>query len=310
MAGITDTAYQKVLDELNCPLIFTEMISASSLLHKSAILGRYFTTGLSRPTAVQIFGHEPAVMAEVGCLLVSKGAQIIDINMGCPAKKIVKSGNGIALMRDPHLAAKIMETMRNAVSVPLGLKIRMGWDPENPSGIEYARIAEKSGFNYVTIHARYRSSYEPPAQWDFIKRLKDTISLPVIGNGDVFTGSNAKRMLDETGCDAVMLGRGIMGNPWLPGQCEDFLVNNISPVPVPLSERFRVVKLHCREMHALYGRKIAALAFRKHAAWYLKGLPNIATFRKELFSYTDPDQFVSFVDRYKEIHEKENSFLH
>lgn len=302
LAGVTDSPFQRILFELKTPVISTEMIAAANLVRcRKPPASQLSWQPDIHPIIAQLFGYDPDLMAEAAVVLESLGADAVDINMGCPAKKVARSGSGVALMRTPELANRIMIAVRKAVSIPVSVKLRMGWDAKHRNGREYAVMAETAGMDWITIHGRYRSSYEPPADWSGIREVRESVSIPIFGNGDVFTPQDAKRMISETGCHGVMLARGMLGNPWFPGQVTEFLQTGKEREPVPLKERITVCKRHLRLLVDHLGSKRACMAFRKHAAWYLKGLPGIVPHRKALFLFTVPEQYNDLMDHLLEI---------
>ncbi len=294
MAGVTDIAFQQILSDLETQVVSTEMIPARSLLCKPDLAARMINRNI-HPISVQLFGNDAEIMAQAAAFVQSFGADIIDLNMGCPAKKIVKSGKGVALMRTPEKAVRIIRAVRKAVTCPLSVKLRLGWDAASRNFIDIARSAADSGVDFVTLHARYRSNYSVPAEWKAIRELSRCLPVPVVGNGDVFSVADAERVLNETGCAAVMPGRGLLGNPWLPGLIQRKLSGNGSTHHVETGERLKILLKHLDLMCALHPPKITALAFRKHAAWYLKGYPHSAQLRKHIFTFTHPDQYREFL---------------
>ncbi len=296
LAGITDTAFLKILSELKTPLLFTEMIPAISLAKNPKTMIRLLNWSTEiHPICAQLFGSQAWAMAEAARILVDLGADMIDLNMGCPAKKIVRSGAGIALMKEPVLAGGIMRSVRLAVSCPVSVKIRLGIDPITPNALLFAQMAQDSGLEFVTIHGRYRTGYDIPADWHSIAEVRRNVSIPIIGNGDIFSTEDARRMMTETGCDGVMIGRGITGNPWLPG----IIARNLYETTegnhtIALQERIRVLLQHLRFLVEQNGPQRASLIFRKHSAWYLKGLPNSLQDRKRLFTFSRPEEYEAF----------------
>ncbi len=298
LAGVSDPPFQTILAELGAPLISTEMLAADGL----ARAGSRYLRNLSiapgiHPILVQLFGKNPLAMETAAKIIADRGVEMIDLNMGCPARKVCRTGSGVALMRNPQTARAIMQAVRRAVSGPvLSIKIRLGWDRHSQNASEFVRMAEEEGFDFVTVHGRYRSSYTEAADWAEIARIRVETRLPVVGNGDVFSCDDARRMIDQTGCDAVMLGRGILGNPWLPARIEAGLTGRLEQ-NVTVAERVRVINRHLDLLIDRYGERRAALIFRKHAAWYLKGTSGCAEMRREVFGYTTRDQYREFLGR-------------
>jgi tRNA-dihydrouridine synthase B len=301
LAGITDPPYQKILHRLSCPFIYSEMVSAHGLVRSPKTVHRMLdSTDMIHPIGTQIFGSDPRIMADAAMILESSGVDTIDINMGCPVKKVIKGGSGLALMRTPQVSREIMDAVRKAVRVPVSAKFRLGWDPSSRNVELFARMAEDAGYDFITVHARYRSTYEPPAIWEEIRTVKSNVSIPVIGNGDVMSPADAKRMIELTGCDAVMVGRGILGQPWLPSQIHQYLTDGILQEEISLDERVRIFLNHLDLLVDFYGHRIASLIFRKHAAWYLKGLPLNNHLRSQIFSITRPDDYRRLIEAYRD----------
>lgn len=284
MAGITDKPMREILKGMGAALVFTEMVSDKALTY-----GNHHTlellemAGEQPPLAVQIFGSEPAVMAEAALIAVSQGADLIDINMGCPAPKIVRNGEGSALLRDPDLAAAIVRAVAAAVDVPVTVKIRKGWDELSLNAVTIAQAAEAAGAQAVTVHGRTRDQYySGPADWAVIAEVKARVGIPVIGNGDLWTPRDAQRMMQETGCDGVMVARGMLGNPWLVERTVALLTTGIDPGPPDLTRRRAVMESHLARAVALKGELSAVHQMRKHLAWYIKGLRDAARIRTQI----------------------------
>ena len=284
MAGITDRAYRILAREAGCGLVCTEMISDQALLYgnpKTNIL--LDCTGESPPISMQIFGSNPEYMVRAAQITESRGASIIDINMGCPTPKIVKNGEGSALMKKPELAQQIISSVVQSVRVPVTVKMRKGWDESSPNAVEMALLAEKAGAAAVTVHGRTRSQfYSGKADWDIIKSVKQAVAIPVIGNGDIQGPSDAARMLDYTGCDAVMIGRASLGNPWIFSSTVHYLAcGEELPAPTP-RQKLSIALRHLELLVELKGEYIAIREMRKHAAWYTKGLREAARMREKI----------------------------
>lgn len=284
MAGISDKAYRVLVREAGCGLVFTEMVSDQALLYGNpktcAMLDLSGETG---PLCVQIFGSNPDYMAEAAVIAEGRGAHIIDINMGCPTPKIVRNGEGAALMRDPQRAAAIVRAVVGRVQVPVTVKMRKGWDESSVNAVELARVLEAAGVAGFTLHGRTRSQFfTGTADWDIIARLKEAVSVPVVGNGDIFRPEDAGLMLDRTGCDGVMIGRAALGNPWIFTRVAHYLQTGITLPETPACARLPVALRHLALMVENKGEKSAVREMRKHAAWYTKGLRDAAKARDQI----------------------------
>lgn len=284
MAGITDKAFRLIVSEFGCGLIFTEMISATALSYNSSVTKAMLDlSGECGPINVQIFGSNPEVMAAAARHAIAEGAAMIDINMGCPAPKVVKNNEGCALMRNLPLAREIIRAVVAASSVPVTVKMRKGWDETSINALELASLAEENGAAAVTVHGRTRGQfYSGRADWGIIRQIKAALHIPVIGNGDVRTPVDAWNMLDETGCDAVMIGRGALGNPWLFCRTAHFLeTGELLPEPTAGMK----IEMAVRHLHMVAGFKgeyRAVREMRKHIAWYIKGLRDAARVRDKI----------------------------
>lgn len=283
MAGITELPFRMLCRRMGAALTCTEMISVNSLLHGDA--GALPDADPSdRPAAVQLFGDDPELMAETASRIDGK-FDIIDLNMGCPAPKITRAGRGCALMRDPALAAEIARRTCRAAGRPVTAKIRAGWDDDSRNAVEVALRLQDAGVAAVTVHGRTRrQQYGGRADWDAVAQVKRALSVPVIGNGDVDGGEAAARMLRETGCDAVMVGRAARGNPWIFSQIGQYLKTGETPPGPTDRERFAVAMEHARTLAARQGEAPAALKMRKHMAWYLRGVRGAAACRQRLMA--------------------------
>lgn len=293
MAGVSDEVFREICLQFGAQLTYTEMVSAKALSYGNAKTRDLLSLAPSEEkVAVQIFGHEPETMAnEAYELEQAMGEHIfsIDINMGCPARKIAGKGDGAALMRDPLLAAAIVEAIASKVDVPVTVKMRRGFEMGHETAPELAYIVQESGAAAVAIHGRYAQQfYQGDACWDTIARVKERVSIPVVGNGDITSGKRARTMLDETGCDAFMIGRAAEGNPWIFADVRSFLESGESlPDPAP-QDRIRVALQHARMLADQFGDNIVKM--RKHAMWYLRGLYGAATARRAIndaVSYED-----------------------
>ncbi|MBR0120572.1 MAG: tRNA dihydrouridine synthase DusB [Clostridia bacterium] len=284
MAGVTDMAFREICVEYGAAYVVSEMVSSKGVsMHDRKSGALMLLSEKERPAAIQIFGSDPATMAEAAVKAKSFTCDVIDINMGCPAPKIVNSGNGSALMKNPELAQRITEECVKAVTLPVTVKMRSGWDFENINAVELAKRCEAAGASAVTVHGRTRAQmYAPPVNIEIIKKVKDSVKIPVIGNGDVDGALSAKAMFENTGCDLVMVGRGALGRPWVFAQINEyFKTGNILPEP-PLEERMRVMLAHIRRLCDYKGEYIGMREARKHAAWYIRDIRGAAAFRNEI----------------------------
>ena len=270
MAGVTDAAFRRLCYQQGAALTCTEMVSARALVYRDkkteALL---YCPPEDHPVAAQIFGHEPEIMAEAAPMaLALSGADILDINMGCPVGKVVKSGDGSALMRDPVLAGKIIEAVVNAVDVPVTVKFRKGWDGGNVNAVEFARVCEASGASAIAVHGRTRAQmYAGKADWDIIRDVKRAVSIPVFANGDVFSGADAAHILRYTGCDFAMVGRGCFGDPWLFARA-NAAVNGEPEPPLPkLADRMDAALEQIRFSAEQKGERLACLEARSQFTW-------------------------------------------
>ncbi len=296
MAGVTDLPFRVICKKYGAGLVYSEMISAKGLYYndkKTADLMRFDL--MEHPAAIQTFGSDPEIMAEVAPKLMETGAVLIDINMGCPAPKIVNNGDGSALMKNPHLAGQVMRAVVDAVSCPVTVKIRKGWDTD--TAVEFAKVLENNGAAAITVHGRTRMEfYSGKADWNVIKKVKESVSVPVIGNGDIFSAQDALDMMDFTGCDAVMVGRGAQGNPFLFRQIQELReFGKVETYPTE-KERLEQAVEHAKAIVKEKGENRGVKEARKHISWYLKGMRDSSVLKTQVFRLTRLDDVVKLLE--------------
>lgn len=283
MAGITDRAFRELCTEFGAGYTVSEMVSSKGISYKSKKSAELMVlSDGERPCGVQIFGDNPSVMAEAAEFAMQFKPDIIDINMGCPAPKICNNGSGAALMKNPALCGEIVSAVVKSVDVPVTVKIRKGWDEDSVNALEVAQICRKNGASALTVHGRTRKQYySPPVDYELIRQVNQNLDIPVIANGDVRSPADAKRILEFTGCDLVMVGRASLGNPWIFRDINAYL-NKGELLPLPeLDERLGVMTEHVERICRYKGEHMGILQSRKHIAYYLKGMKNAAAFRKK-----------------------------
>ncbi len=283
MAGVADRAFRETCVSFGAAYVVTEMVSSKALQFSDKKTRELMELSpCEHPAAIQIFGDEPETMAQAAKKSMAYAPDAIDINMGCPAPKIANNGSGSALMKNPELCGRIVEAVKAAVPVPVTVKIRKGWDKASVNAVEVAKICESAGADAITVHGRTRDQmYMPPADWGIVRAVKQAVQIPVIGNGDVVDAQSAAKMLEQTGCDLVMVGRGAMGNPWIFKQINAYLTDSCRILPPPsLSERMLVMLRHVNLICAYKGEAHGMCEARKHAGWYLHGLKGAAEFRR------------------------------
>lgn len=283
MAGITDGAFRKICKEQNAGLVYSEMVSAKGIYYDdNGTKDLLKVDEIERPIAIQIFGSDPKIMGE-SASEVSKIADIIDINMGCPAPKVVKNMDGSYLMKNPELIYEIVSEVCKNSKVPVTVKIRKGWDKDHVNAVEVAKLIEKAGASAITIHGRTRDEfYSGTADWDIIKEIKQAVSIPVIGNGDITSAQKAKEMFEYTKCDAIMIGRGALGNPWIFNDIINYLKDGSENAKPTIDEIKEMMIKHLDLLVEQKGEYTAIREMRKHVGWYIKGIPNAASIRNEI----------------------------
>jgi tRNA-dihydrouridine synthase B len=286
LSGISDLPFRLLAREQGCALVFTEMISAEGLSRRAKATQRLLrSAGEERPLGIQIFGPKPSVLADAAKAIGHWGGDLIDINMGCPVRKVVHGGSGAALMKEPLRVREILECVRRATPLPLTIKIRTGWDEQNKNFIEIARIAEACGVDAITIHGRARSQgYGVPANWAHIRELKSQVKIPVIGNGDLLTPQAVGEFFAQTGCDGAMIGRGAYGNPWIFVKTLQLLQGKVPEEPTP-EEKKQTILRHLTMMVELKGEAHGMREFRKHLIWYTRGHRGSVEFRTQIPSW-------------------------
>ena len=300
MAGVRDRPYRRLARIHGAALAVSEMISANpALRHSSESLRRIDHSGETGPISIQLLGADPLQMAEAAKFNVDRGANIIDINMGCPSKKVCNRRVGSALLRHEILVGQILDAVVSAVDVPVTLKIRTGWDPNQRNGVRIAKIAESAGVSALSVHGRTRQCrFHGPVEYQTIKQIKREVGIPVIANGDIDSPQKAKRVLDYTQADGIMIGRAAQGQPWLFGRITNYLNCGIDPGdPHPISKRDTLLT-HLNELYLLYGNIIGVRVARKHVSWYTSAIGNVQVFRRRFNLIDKPDEQIEFVRRH------------
>lgn len=298
MAGVGDYAMRKLCTEFGAGYVIGEMASAKGFTMKGNRTERLLkVTDAERPMAVQIFGDDPKIMAQAAYAALEFHPNIIDINMGCPAPKVAGNGGGSALMKNPVLAGEIVYEVSRAVSIPVTVKFRKGWDEDSINAVEFAKIMEANGAAAVTVHGRTRKQmYAPPVDWNIIREVKNAVAIPVIANGDVVDVESAKAIYEKTGADYILIGRGACGSPWIFSQINQFFGEGLAPVEPTLYERLAVMLSHMETLCEDKGERTAMREARKHCAWYMKGQHGAAAYRKRMGSLETMDDLIALVD--------------
>jgi len=304
MAGVTDLTYRTICKEMGAGLVYTEMISAKGLYYKDIKTEQLMKINeKNRPVSLQIFGSDPDIMSYVVENYVEqrKDIDIIDVNMGCPTPKIVKNGDGSALMKTPELAGQIINKIKRVTSKPVTAKIRAGWDSKSINATEFAKILEFNGADMIAVHGRTREQYYTgKADYNIIKDVKSNVDIPVVGNGDIYTPQDAVNMLEITNCDAVMVGRGILGNPWLIMNIARILHGDNDFYEPSTIIKIEMIKRHVSMLVKELDEKIAILEMRKFAAWYMKGMKNSSETRNSINKITEADELYHVLNKYLE----------
>ena len=302
MAGICNSAYRTIIKEMGCGLIEAEMVSDKAIAyHNEKTIDMLYMTDFERPISQQIFGSDVSSFVESAKYIYEHmKPDIIDINMGCPVPKVaLRAQAGSALLKDPDKVYEIVSAVVDSVPIPVTVKIRSGWDEKSINAVDIAKVIESAGASAITVHPRTRSQgYSGHSDWSLIKKVKDSVSIPVIGNGDIHSCYDAGKMIDETGCDAVMIGRSVLGNPWLIKETVDYLETGKEPEIVTTEEKINMMKKHLEYLLKMKPEKVAILEMRSHSAWYLKGVPNATKIRTKLVSITSSQEFYSLLNEF------------
>ncbi len=303
MAGVTDRPFRQICRELGAGHVVSEMVSSETRLwHTNKSRFRLDHTGEPGPVTVQIVGYDPEMMAEAARENVARGAQIIDINMGCPAKKVCNRLAGSALMQDEKLVAEILNAVVKSVDVPVTLKTRTGWNRSNRNGVTIAKIAENAGIQLLAIHGRTREDkYTGDAEFDTVAAIKQAVNIPVVANGDIDTPEKALDVLERTGCDGIMIGRGAHGRPWLFREIHHYLLTKEYLPPLDLSSRGHIILRHLSAVHTFYGEELGLRFARKHMSWYSDFLPEGKSLSRLFNTLTQTDEQLSLVTDYFSI---------
>jgi len=303
MAGICNSAYRRIIKEMGAGLIYAEMVSDKALVYENEKTeDMLYMTESERPISQQIFGSDKESFVEAAKIVYEKmKPDIIDINMGCPVPKVAVSAQaGAALLKNPDKIYEIVKGIKEAVPIPVTVKIRSGWDSKSINAVEVAKVCEKAGASAICVHPRTRSQrYEGFADWNIIKEVKEAVSIPVIGNGDIKSVYDAKRMLEETNCDAVMIGRGALGNPWLIRDIVKFLNEGEEPKPITKDEKIEMCIKHLDYLLEFKREKTAVLEMRSHIAWYLKGLEGSNDVKRKIFVSNTKEEVINILNVFK-----------
>lgn len=302
LAGITDSSFRRVCKRYGCSLVFSEMISAKGLYYNDKSTEKLLKIyDDEKPIAYQIFGSEPEIMAFAAEKLADRENCLIDINMGCPVPKVVKNGDGSALLKDPKLIESIVKAVVKASSKPVTVKIRTGWDEKSINAVEAAKVIEASGASAITVHGRTREQYySGKADWDMIKAVKDSVRIPVIGNGDIFSGEDAMKMMADTGCDGTMIARGALGNPWIFAECKALWQKGVKPSLPSLEDKINTIISQFEMAVTEKGEYAATREMRKHTGWYFKGMRYSAEIRRKVNEVNTRQEMLDLLSKYQE----------
>jgi nifR3 family TIM-barrel protein len=300
LAGITNLPFRLLAKEAGCALVCSEMISANGLVYKSVKTHELLNSQPEeKPLSVQIFGSDPSIMADAAAMVEASGADILDINLGCAVKKVLKTGSGAALMKEPQKVEAILQTVRKTVKIPLTIKMRTGWDTSGTQAHKTAKIAQACGVDAITMHPRTGTQgFGGKADWSLIAVIKNMVSIPVIGNGDIVMPEDALRMQTETGCDAVMIGRAAIGNPWIFPQVLALIIGNDISLP-DISERFEVMTKYLKSSVRYFGEERACRMMRSNLGWFVKGLRNCSRFRQSIKQIATEGEALMLIGEYK-----------
>lgn len=306
MAGICNNAYRRIIKDMGCGLMVAEMVSDKAIMYDSTkTKDMLYMTEDERPISQQIFGSDiDSFVIASKYIEENMHPDIIDINMGCPVPKVaLRAQAGSALLKDSNKVYEIVKAVVDSVSIPVTVKIRSGWDDKSINAVEIAKQIERAGASAIAVHPRTRAQgYSGHSNWNIIRQVKENVSIPVIGNGDITSCYDAKKMIDETSCDAIMIGRGVLGNPWLIKECVDYLEYGIEPKKITIKEKIDMIKRHLNNLLDTKPYKVALLEIRTHAAYYLKGLPQGKELKVAIFKTTSKEEIIELLDKYLEEH--------
>jgi tRNA-dihydrouridine synthase B len=309
LAGITNLPFRLLAKQAGCGLVCSEMVSASGLVKKARKTERFLDSSPEeKPLSVQIFGSDPILMAEAAKIVETSGADIVDINFGCAVKKVIKTGAGSALMQTPEKSEALLKAVRKSVRIPLTIKMRTGWDASGEQAFTLAKIAQDCGVDAIAVHPRTAGQgFAGRADWSIIAALKRQVHIPVIGNGDIVTPDDALNMLKETGCDAVMIGRKAIGNPWIFSQVL-FRIQGKEALCENLAQRFATIKRYLHHSVRYFGEKHGCRRMRSRLGWFVKGLPHSSNFRRSLNHISTEQEALEFIDAYYDALQKDSKF--